>query len=640
MSLAAKNVATQLLLLLSAVLFVATLIPGTSAQHLSGYESSFVESVPVEEVSFESLLTDVDGSSIRKAVVREGMFQVTQVPRLKTLRKKMFHEMVKCMMTADKVKTAVLADETVRHTFASIIEHGQRYETSMKQHLGISDEELSEECKQFEATSTAVRELVTRVSTMVFAQLDALCGTRTAGEIFARHINGVDHYPSMQSFLTSGSHLEHYHAYQANCSSTKMKSGLAALDLHTDVGLFIALLPSAYYDTSTANEVSAKPGMGFLVESSEGEIGRPALAEEGDVIFFMMGQGMTEFGHKCMPMRPVPHAMVMQPSCELGDNIMRAWYGRMFLQPKSAVNERSKLSYGEEDKIRVAAVTHQKDSFGAGCSYSNEYSSNAQSPHMMARDLATSCGTGEAYCWMSCMEIATGDGCTSSSTADDAVCANSETGEVWELGDSHCTECTLTCPDTLSGNSTSNSSSTSTTTKSGSICNGYGTVMYMSGFQSSIDPDDYCVNILFRKWTLDTRWKMAVGFLGSFAFAIFVEFVIWARRYHLKVLQDRWSTPANYSVYISMYILQVTNGYFAMLIIMTYSAFLFIAVVLGLAAGHVIFNMNLRSTKGQAADPCCQFAEEIDDTPTAAKHKVVQQQDKIEVGEKHSCCAE
>jgi len=47
-----------------------------------------------------------------------------------------------------------------------------------------------------------------------------------------------------------------------------------------------------------------------------------------------------------------------------------------------------------------------------------------------------------------------------------------------------------------------------------------------------------------------------------------------------------------------------------MLIAMTYSAILFICIVLGLAAGHCIFNLTflaLNTGEEEHADPCCSF---------------------------------
>ncbi|GBG28839.1 High affinity copper uptake protein 1 [Hondaea fermentalgiana] len=612
----ARRFAASLLLAVSAA---GLCDEGSAAvvQARAGLEQEAV--VEVEQVTFDALLTDVDGSSIRRAVVRDGVFQVTQVPSLKALRQKTFAELVQCMESMGSgVPSYFLADDTIRRTFVAAIEHGQRHDFNLASHFGAST--LSTECVAFEKSAAALRELISRVSTLVFAQIDALCGTRQGGEHFALHASG-EPYATAQSFLHAGVHLEHFHAYQANCTGS---STAPALEMHTDAGLFIALLPSAFVDARTGIPVNdVAPGLGFLIQDAQGVVGRPALAEDGDVILFMIGQGMTELADRCVPMRPVPHALVMQPACMLGD-VVRTWYGRMFLPPADGINEYTQRTFGEDLKIRTSATLQASESFPAGCAHA--YNS---SDVVMARDLADACGDGEFYCWHQCMAYSDDSGCTDDTDEADVQCVSPD-GTTWSPTASptdHCPTCEPWCySDSLPETNTEG------------ICNGVGTVMYMFGFASSIDPAENCVNILFKSWTLDTPGKLAGGTIAVFIYGMLVEAHIYARRYHLKNVQDRLRPWQNKLIYMTMYIIQVLNGYFAMLIIMTYSAFLFSAVVLGLAAGHFFFNMNLRDIKGQAAEPCCQFAEEIDDTPDEPPGKAVVSMPPQKSATGSSCC--
>jgi len=56
-----------------------------------------------------------------------------------------------------------------------------------------------------------------------------------------------------------------------------------------------------------------------------------------------------------------------------------------------------------------------------------------------------------------------------------------------------------------------------------------------------------------------------------------------------------------------LYMLQITLGYFLMLIVMTYNAWLFIAIILGAGTGYLCFARFRISDKIQAADNshCC-----------------------------------
>ena len=55
------------------------------------------------------------------------------------------------------------------------------------------------------------------------------------------------------------------------------------------------------------------------------------------------------------------------------------------------------------------------------------------------------------------------------------------------------------------------------------------------------------------------------------------------------------------------FILQITFGYLAMLMAMTYSTIMFVSVVAGLTTGHVLFASNV--PVGEHADACCSFME-------------------------------
>ena len=119
-----------------------------------------------------------------------------------------------------------------------------------------------------------------------------------------------------------------------------------------------------------------------------------------------------------------------------------------------------------------------------------------------------------------------------------------------------------------------------------------------------------CVAYLFESWVLDSGTKFAAACIGSVMAGIVVEWLVCIRRN----LQRDWIQGAHgpcglppvaqVPVMLSLYLIQVTLGYMAMLVAMIYQVELFLAVVIGLTAGHGIFNLRARVT--ESADACCQ----------------------------------
>ena len=109
--------------------------------------------------------------------------------------------------------------------------------------------------------------------------------------------------------------------------------------------------------------------------------------------------------------------------------------------------------------------------------------------------------------------------------------------------------------------------------------------MYMDGFNWL---GSVCVIFLFPSWVLSTPGKLAGACIGTIILCILLELLIHGRRQYIG-----GTMSAGYKRLVASalsYGLQVTIGYFIMLIIMTYSGPLFVSVVVGLIGGHVLFN--------------------------------------------------
>ena len=122
--------------------------------------------------------------------------------------------------------------------------------------------------------------------------------------------------------------------------------------------------------------------------------------------------------------------------------------------------------------------------------------------------------------------------------------------------------------------------------------------MYMNGFQwpHSGDVDDQCVILLFESLTLDSKAKYFCGCIATILLGVSLEAIIYVRRKWAKTLPKGPVRNIFYSMKTQLshgllYGMQLTVGYFVMLVVMTYSTPLFVCAVGGIVLGHVIFGV-------------------------------------------------
>lgn len=116
-----------------------------------------------------------------------------------------------------------------------------------------------------------------------------------------------------------------------------------------------------------------------------------------------------------------------------------------------------------------------------------------------------------------------------------------------------------------------------------------GSSMFHSGFQWS---SMTCVVFLFPAWVLSSQAKFVAACFGTVLLGLLVEFILFQRRKVMKKLSMSPSISRGTRLAVSalIYGLQLTVGYIVMLIVMIYSAPLFVSVIAGLVLGHVLFN--------------------------------------------------
>jgi hypothetical protein len=124
------------------------------------------------------------------------------------------------------------------------------------------------------------------------------------------------------------------------------------------------------------------------------------------------------------------------------------------------------------------------------------------------------------------------------------------------------------------------------------------TSMYMDGFhwRSTV-----CIIFLFPQWILSSRAKVVGASIGTLIFAMALELGIHQRR---MVVTSMKAGHGRLAASAALYTLQLTMGYMLMLLIMTYSAPLFVCVVLGLVCGHVLWNAKDALLVRDTATPC------------------------------------
>jgi hypothetical protein len=121
--------------------------------------------------------------------------------------------------------------------------------------------------------------------------------------------------------------------------------------------------------------------------------------------------------------------------------------------------------------------------------------------------------------------------------------------------------------------------------------------MHMYGFKSMWSDDVGCVVLFNSSWVLNSRFKFLIAFLGIFVMGTLSEGLLQIRR----ELRRKSTSPA--WLFTGLYVAHITVGYTLMLVAMTYSVELFLAVILGLGTGHHFLNKEQVVT--DRPDPCC-----------------------------------
>mmetsp|Transcript_12650 Transcript_12650/g.28080 ORF Transcript_12650/g.28080 Transcript_12650/m.28080 type:complete len:664 (+) Transcript_12650:137-2128(+) len=601
------------------------------------------------EISYTDLrlsFQDAGGAAtIREALTGDGILAITGVPRLSAARRVALSAAGDCLAhfppadsTTEESKEGYtvrrLPDGSERRTFGAELVGSQGFG---RDHLPSA---LLQQCDGLEEATETLRDVVDKAAYVLSAALDdVLLGADNTAFFYDQAYQqrlGKDgkgrSWGSFDDLVRGGDQLEHFHSYAYEGGEPKGESGKLALDMHTDAGLFILFVPALYsddlFDKSAPEDfffldragrqhglvVRAGPGVGT---GTVGTVGTVAVTP--DTLVLMVGQAAEQYlnpvlkTHSTVELRAVPHALSLR-SLDTETSKRRSWYGRMFLPPRDAWL--ANMTYAEARKrlVQGAGESNHGDTLPllAGCGVGqSDQIDQSESPlsqtylPLVQSRMLEDCPSGTVYCWMNCLSYA----------SFNLTCPTSE----------------ITCVDS-SGDPTDPGIQDTTNhpgcpgdvyADPGGFCQGVGTTMYMQGFVSYLSGSyastgyetPQCLSLWFEDWVLNSAGKFAAACFGCLLLGLLTESVTWLRRLARAHLKNKPALRQG-AVMVFLYAAQLTLGYFAMLVAMTYQSELFICIVLGLAMGHWVFNFRPSFSMDDAVksevedmgvDPCCAY---------------------------------
>ena len=147
-----------------------------------------------------------------------------------------------------------------------------------------------------------------------------------------------------------------------------------------------------------------------------------------------------------------------------------------------------------------------------------------------------------------------------------------------------------------------------------------GMVMYMEGFQWTLQGEGSCLNLFVASWKLDTYWKFFAAMVCVVGMGIATEGINrWkhtaaqAANAYARTTNSTNNSNHHHHQYAAMQHtclqgLSILSAYLLMLVVMTYSLELLSCVIVGLMIGHYVFDGDSLH-RGTGGTPCCTFLE-------------------------------
>ena len=437
-------------------------------------------------------------------------------------------------------------------------------------------------------------------------------------------------YDRVASILNAANHLEHFHVYSKKTAVVQSPTS-SSLDWHTDAGLFLAFAP-ALDCRASATAIDDVNDVSFWYKDEHGKSTRAVF--QPNSIAIMLGAGAEHWLHSPVPLKATRHAVAMNEGDE------RAWYGMskchntvvrlsifdlsrhhispsfpfhsVHMVPESAIIQESPPKTFRDMKKsmtlsanRVYGQGDSTDSISIGCgSATAALAPNfSKLPHsivpsrrrlQMVGSPSDCNNSTNFFCWMSCLDIPNVDRAEAYVTSgyslyclDPSALSTSGHDVAQAVAECpygvHNPKCLGSWQFSVPGVPSTQVVFNATNPGKEPFCYG-GTSMYMDGFHWL---DTVCVIYLFPEWILNTEGKFVAAAIGSLFVGVLLEAVIMRRR---MVMSSMGASYRRLAASAMFYGLQLTIGYFAMLVVMTYSGPLFMCIILGIVGGHVLFN--------------------------------------------------
>ncbi len=387
------------------------------------------------------------------------------------------------------------------------------------------------------------------------------------------------------SFSSHWRHTESFHAAAGKEEESKGDLGDYLIPFHVDNGIFLI--------------ITNFPEHPLMVRLSDGS--NTTVPDESAEVLVLLGRGLTDWLLQEKELRKsffaVPHAV---SSMNIGSLTYRMVYARMKVMPHDAVPSAAGEKESVEGELTLKTFRDffmGKEEKGGGWKDSQVCSADLSERDPWVKAMDSNCAKGEAYCWMGCYPLPSA--CPS---VDDAVCFSRVTNITCSTepeGRPMDPTCQWECkPDDPAKYKISN------------YCNGK-MDMLMFGFDVSGNKQNPCIVLFVEAWTLNTRAKFAAGCVGVMLLGFVIEALIALRRNLIRkkfTMLNIRAVPRK-ALALFLFSLNLTLGYLAMLVAMTYSIELFFFVILGLLIGHGVFNLNI--AVGESIDPCCASQNDV-----------------------------
>jgi hypothetical protein len=327
-------------------------------------------------VELSWLEADADGSAGAVLVAelqRTGVVQVGAVEGLGALRREVLGAAVECAAASSGAQASAFADGTSRLSLAA------RWSAELGREEPAAHGAGAARCARFDAVSARFRDVVQRATEAFAARVQAELPLG-AGRAFA----GAGGFAELSRGAT---HLEHFHSYSAAVAGAVTGGGAQpergprlTVEMHVDQGLFIAFVPALMVARTSGVAMPGRNAGSFLVELRDGRVEEVEFDDDGDVVCFLLGDGVEASVNAALPrtaaLRAAPHAFAMPVQSGGGEELVRAWYGRMIV-------------------LGPLATAQARSPHAVGCSGGRQ-----------ARELAPeACAANQLFCWHRCMNF-------------------------------------------------------------------------------------------------------------------------------------------------------------------------------------------------------------------------------------------